>query len=138
MSGKHLPIEDHAARYCPGSKLSENGEVSGTAFHLRQGEPYVSVEWLEYLNLPSRDDEVRGIADILAHKLRLGASAKIAVLNVGEVCGYVEQASGFYIRFLHEPEPLDPAHSGIHDTAQDEILICELIAETVAESYPAK
>jgi hypothetical protein len=39
---------------------------------------------------------------------------------------------------LHEPEPDDPAHSGIHDIAQDEILIADLIAEKVEETYPVK
>ena len=34
--------------------------ISGSAFHLRQGEPNVSVEWLECLNLPNRADEMRG------------------------------------------------------------------------------
>ena len=85
-----------------------------------------------------KKDEMRGVVDIFSQKLHLGASAKIAVLNVGDVCSYVKEASEFSIRFLHEPDPLDPAHSGIHDTIQDEMLIGELIAEKVGDTHPVK
>ncbi len=60
MQGEHLPLQDHTARYCPGSKLNENG----------------------------------------------GAAA--------------------------------PAHSGIHDTAADEMMIAELITEAVEETRPVQ
>jgi len=136
MTGESLPSQDHTARYCPRSRLLEDGMVSGTAFYLRAGEQYVSVEWLECLNQPTRRHEIRTVVGILAQKLRIKASAVIAVTNVGEVCTHVSEASGFQIHFLHEPEPNDPAHSGIHDTSQDEMLIAELIVEKVTETYP--
>ncbi len=138
MTGDRLPPEDHTARYCPGSKLMEDGSVGGAAFYLREGEQYLSVEWLEALNQTSRVDEIHAVVQILLKKLRLGASAAIAVLNVGEVGHYVHESSGFQIRFVHEPEPADFAHSGIFDTDQDEMMIAELIAEKVAESFPVK
>ncbi len=50
----------------------------------------------------------------------------------------LREASMYSIRFLHEPEPDDSAHSGIHDTIQDEMMIAELIAERVAQIHPVK
>lgn len=136
--GKELPLQDHTARYCPGSKLTEDGGIAPTAFHLRQEEVYLSVEWLECLAQPSRVDEIKEVINILSGKLRLGNSAKIAVLNIGTVCHHVREASMYSVRFLREPEPDDPAHSGIHDTIQDEMMIAELIAERVAQMHPVK
>lgn len=138
MPGAPLPLQDHTARYCPGSKLEENGAIAPPAFHLRKGEPYLSVEWLEYLDQPDRPAAIRAVIEILSTKLRLGSSAKIAVLEVGAVCAHVRRETGYAIRFLHEPEPDDPAHSGIHDTAADEMLIAELIVEAVEDVYPVK
>ncbi len=135
---RHLPLNDHTARYCPGSKLTEDGCPAPTAFHLRRGETYLSVEWLEALNQESRNEAITDVIAVLSDKLRLGASARLAVLNVGQVCRHVREASMYSLRFLHEPEPDDPVHSGIHDTAQDEMLIAELIAEKVEGLYPVK
>lgn len=135
MKGEHLPYADHTARYCPGSKIEDNGRIAPTAFHLRRGETYLSVEWLEYLGQPDRSGEILAVIDILAKKLRLGSSARVAVLEVGIVCSHVRKETGYLLRFLHEPEPGDPAHSGIHDTKVDEMIIAELIAESVEETH---
>ncbi|KXB09252.1 hypothetical protein AKJ60_00595 [candidate division MSBL1 archaeon SCGC-AAA385M11] len=108
------------------------------AFHLRKGEPYLSVEWLEYPGQPGRPAEIRAVIEILSQKLRLGSSARLAVLGVGAVYDHVRKETGYSIRVLHEPEPDDPAHSGIHDTAAGEMMIAELIAEAVEETHPVK
>lgn len=138
MQGEHLPLQDHTARYCTGSKIAENGNVAPAAFHLRKGESCLSVGWLECLGQSERPDEIRAVIDILSKKLRLGSSARIAVLGVGAICSHVRKETGYLIRILHEPEPIDPAHSGIHDTAANEMMIAELIAEAVEETYPVQ
>ena len=137
MKGDRLPPQDHIARYCGGSHISEDSQMAPTAFHLRPGEEYLSVRWLEYLKQGDRLSEIREVRRFLSESMRLGATARIGVLNVGEVCTYVEEATGLSIRVLHEPVPGDLSHSGIHDTAQDEDLIAELIAEKVLETHPA-
>lgn len=139
MTGESLPCEDHIARYCGYTTLSEDGKVSSTAFRLRKDkEQYLSVQWLECLQQSDRLSEIRDLRRILSsNNFKLGPKGKIAVLNVGSVCDYVEACSQFKIRVLHEPKAGDPSHSGIHDTIQDERLISELIAEKVIETYPA-
>ena len=89
MQGEHLPLRDHTARYCTGSRIAENGKPAPAAFHLRKGGSNLSVEWLEYLGQSERPDEIRAVIDILSKKLRLGSSARIAVLGVGAICSHV-------------------------------------------------
>ncbi len=137
MKGDRLPPQDHIARYCGGSHISEDGQIAPTAFHLRHDEEYLSVQWLEYLKREDRPAEIREVRWILSGSMSLGTTARIGVLNVGEVCTYVEEATGLNISVLHEPIPNDHSHCGIHDTSQDEDLIAELIAEKVLEIHSA-
>ncbi len=141
MKDDLLPNEDHISRYCKGTSLNEDGTVSGGSFKLRDGETYLSVNWLEFLKRASRDEEIAEIRRILKTKINPGGTAKIAVLNVGEICAHVaEETVGIEVRHRpDEPDNItDPSHSGIFDTFQDEDLIVELIAEKVQANYPAK
>jgi len=140
MKGDLLPEQDHISRYCSAIHCTENGEVTGTAFQLRQIDDYLSVNWLEFLRVNHRQEEIGEIRKILRSKLTLRASAKIAVLNVGEIIKYVRSNSpeAQELRILHEPEDNDPSHSGIYGYSYDDHLIADLIAETVQEIYPAR
>jgi len=60
---------------------------------------------------------------------------RISILNVGNTCHRVKIQTVHTIRILHEPGRNDPAHAGIYDTAQDEMIIAELIAEAVDDNY---
>jgi hypothetical protein len=135
MKGDHLPGNDHVARYCPGSKIAEDGTPLATAFYLRYNEKFLSVEWMEYWQQHTREDPVKKAAAIFKQKLNIGSTARMAVLNVGNMCRHVKTRTASTICVLHEPSKNDPAHAGIHDTAQDEMIIAELIAETVVTLY---
>jgi len=76
MKGDHLPGKDHVIRYCPGSKLAEDGTPLGTAY-------------------------------------------------VDNLCHHVKTQTALTIRVLHEPSGKDPAHAGIYDTDQDEMIITD-------------
>ncbi len=140
MKGDALPQQDHVSRYCKGTACTEDGQVTGAAFQLRQNEEYLSVNWLEYLQQPHREEEIREIRRILSSKLALGHSARIAVLNVGQTISFVraESPDGRNLRILHDPKQNDPSHSGIYDLRHDDDLIAELMAEVVREIYPAR
>jgi hypothetical protein len=143
MKDDPVPPTDHISRYCKGTAVLPDGRVSATAFYLGVGHEYLSVNWLEFLELDGRQAEIAEVRKVLATKLNLRSSARIAVLNVGEVREYVrnESADALVIRILHRPdeppEKPDPSHSGIFDTDLDEPIITELIAEKVVETYPA-
>ena len=149
MKGDPVPDTDHVARYCSGGRVKTDGSISGEAFRLRsksgEVEKYLSVNWLEYLHKSARVEEIAEIQTILAAKFPKGIrpSAKIAVLNVEEMLNHVRNNSedGRVLRVLHEPEigpPADPSHSGIHGLRLDDVLIGDLIAQTVKETHPAK
>lgn len=143
MKDDPVPSTDHISRYCKGTAILPNGRVSAAAFYLGSGHEYLSVNWLEFLELDNRQAEIVEVRKVLATKLNLRSSARIAVLNVGEIQEHAQNEclDALIIRILHRPdeppEKPDPSHSGIFDTDLDEPLITELIAEKVIETYPA-
>lgn len=141
MKGDKVPDQDHVARYCPFSKLSPDGQIQATAFMLRSDEERLSVNWLEFLECSSRDNEIIEIRKIYSQKFRrVGAQAKIAVLNVGEIRENVlkKTQNGRNLEVLHEPLENDPSHTEIYNLRPDEELIAELILETICESHSAR
>ncbi len=144
MKDDPIPPNHHISRYCRGGSLLNGDEITGASFHLRADEEYLSVNWLEHLELGDRDSEITEVRRVLSTKIKPGSTAKIAVLNVGDMKDHVRQNSPDRrdLRVLHRPdEPPDkpdPSHSSIFDTRQDEQLIAELIAEKVLERFAAK
>lgn len=139
MKGQILPDSDHVARYCKGSTV-DDGEVQATAFMLRDGEEYLSVNWLEDLNWPDRKSEIGALQELYSRKLSVRTAARIAILNVGTFRTKVAHESPDMrrLRVSHEPIPEDPSHTGIYDFSSDDDIIAELIAQTVLEVYPAR
>lgn len=120
MKGDRIPDENHIARYCKPTHVSD-GQIQATVFMLRAGEEYLSVNWLEFLNCSSRESEIAELRNIYSQKLTVGARARMAVLNVGEVREKVltESPDRRNLEVLHDPildnPPLyDPSHSGIY------------------------
>lgn len=144
MKGDIIPDEDHIARYCKPSKISEDGQIEFGAFMLRKDEEALSVDWLEFLKCSSREDEIIEMRKIYPSRLAVGAKAKIAILKVGAVRKKVQTESldNRILKVIHEPSVgvlsvVDP-HSEIYNLRQDDELIAELIRETICEDYPAR
>jgi hypothetical protein len=140
MKGDTIPDQHHVARFCD-NKHIDGGFIQATAFMLRSGEESLSVNWLEFLNCSCRESEIDELRKTYSRKLKLGMKAKIAVLTVGEVREKVltESPDRRNLKVLHNPEINDPSHSGIYNLRHDdEIIIAELILETVRETYPAR
>lgn len=142
MKGDQVPGPHHIARFCRPLQVADE-KIQATAFMLRPDEEYLSVNWLEFLDCSSRDSEINEVRKIYSVKLSVGASAKLAVLNVGEVREKVltESPDRRRIEVLHDPiedDVSDPSHSGIYNLKEDDELIAELILETVLDTYPAR
>ncbi len=144
LKDEPIPPDHHVSRYCGGGSLSKNDEVTGPSFFLKDDEEYLSVNWLELLRLGDRDSEIEEVRRVLGTKLNLGSTAKIAVLNVGDMQDHVRKNSldhrdlGILHRPDEPPDKPDPSHSGIFDMEVDEQLIADLIAEKVLETYAAR
>ncbi len=139
MKGDRIPDKDHIARHCA-PKTVYDDKIQPSAFFLRENEDGLSVNWLEYLNCASRDLEIAEIQKVYSAKLRVGAKAKVAVLNAGEVRKKIKTGSpdNRILDILHEPEENDLSHSGIYNLKPDYELIAELILQAVNETYPAR
>jgi hypothetical protein len=141
MKGDTIPDQHHVARYC-GPTQAPEGQIQATAFMLRKNDDSLSVNWMEFLNCSGRENEITELRTIYSTKLkRVAAGAIIAVLSVGEVREKVlrESTDRRNLKVLHDPETNDPSHSGIFNLRHDdEIIIAELILETVQETYPAR
>ena len=140
MKGDTIPDNNHIARLCF-PKHVDNEQIQATAFMLRASDDgRLSVNWLEFLNCPSRESEIEEMQKVYCAKLNVKPRAKIAVLNVGDVRNKVltESQDGRNLEVLHNPSMNDPSHSGIYNLKQDDELIAELILETVRDSYSAR
>lgn len=137
MKGAPLPHTDHVARFCDRKYITENNNVGPGAFMLRKDEEYLSVQWLENLGIETVNEKINELQKIFAKYLKIRPPAKIAIINVGNTCGYVVNESEYLIRILHQPAPDNNAHSGIFDTIQNDEEIAELIIQTILEVYPA-
>lgn len=139
MKGDKIPDQHHIGRYCRSTHTSD-GQIQATAFMLRSGEEILSVNCLELLNCSGRESEVAQLRTIYATKLNVGARAKIAILNVGEVRNHVldESPDRRNLKVLHDPQSEDPSHSGIYNLREDDELIAELIRKTVRGTYSAR
>ena len=141
MKGDVLPDSDHVSRLCR-PRTIVGGEITGAAFLLRPEEPYLSVNWLEFLKANGRKAELAEIRRCI--RLTLGATARLAVLNVGRSRKYVRENSpdNRDLLFAHEPKTdpgaEDESHSGIFNTRSEDDLIAELLVETVEDHYPAR
>ena len=136
MKGDRVPDSDHIARYCRGSSVESDGTINRMAFRIRNEEGYLSVNWLEFLKKPSREEEIDEIQNVLRKKLTLGSRSRIAVANVGSLIDHIRAER--ILKVQHEPEPEDQSHSGIFGYGIDDDLIELMISEVFQESYPSK
>lgn len=145
MKDDPIPELHHVSRYCGFTTLKSDGFPSGTAFRLfPKDQELLSVNWLEHLELGGRDAEIAEVLSVLTRKMKkLGAQAKLAVLNVGQSRQFVQASApdGRVLAFRHDPEvnPVpDPSHSGIVGMRLEDDLIADLVALTVREVHPTK
>ncbi len=142
MKGDQVPDPDHVARYCGGASIHEDGRVDGGVFRLRKLEPYLSVNWLEYLEPSDRSKQLDAVRTAFQQKPRfkVGSTARFAVHNVGALRTYVrdESPDRRELSVLHEPDLDDASHCGVYGLTMDDDLIADLIADIVQATYPAK
>jgi len=150
MKGERVPDDHHVARYVGGTKLKEDGTVSGAAFSLRVGkDEYLSVNWLEFLDARDRGRQLAALRQALSSRgHRVGATARFAVLNVGKLIAHVRERSDTRRPLWVQHEPFlkqdvaydDPSHAGVYGYSPEEDAIADLIAQIVDadDIYPAR
>ena len=98
----------------------------------------LSVNWVEYFQQPTPKDAIPSLLAIFAKKkFNVGATAKLALLNIGAA----QQAASKYaaVSIVLAEEEHDPSHSLVknYDQALNE-QVAEQLAKVIIEAYPAK
>jgi hypothetical protein len=117
MPGPEIPGSDHLCRLCGATKCDEDGRPVGAAFMLRPAAAYLSTNWLECTGAQMRAEQLSTVRQHLADKgMKLSANARLAVLHLQTVIDHVRSWStdARAITAHHEPELLDPSHSGLY------------------------
>lgn len=141
MTGDQIPDSNHVARYCSATRITEDGRVSGAAFQLRRAEEYLSADWIEKFQSADRSTQIVQLRlELSASGFKLGATAKFAVLNVGMTIETVRAGSldRRVLNFIHKPLKGRVSHSGIYGIPEEDLMIGELIAQSIVETYLAK
>ena len=140
MNGPQIPDDDHVVHLCSGGSIDPAGRVTSTAFFLKDKAEYVSVNWLEFLRLPTRIEEIAEVRRILMEKVTLRRTGRLAVLNVGRTKQKIRTESKQEIQVTHYPEPNDPSHSGLVYPAGNATVVeylAQFVADSVVETHPA-
>ena len=85
-----------------------------SAFLLRPGKEFLSVNWMEYFGGITVDAQVEKVRKDMSKSLKLSANGRFAKLHVGGVKKCVENAE-----VKHRPEPENPSHAGIYIPEKD-------------------
>ena len=145
-----VPDDHHVARHCPKSKLDEDGWPRPTAFMLKvaRGEKSLSVNWLEYLGVSERSDQIAELREVYKRKkYMIGPTSKFAVLQVGQTIDNVSSnTNGVHrISVIHEPEGPpefdyeDPSHSCIYGVPpEDDNEVSKYISDSVIERHDGR
>ena len=105
------------------------------AFQRRPNETYASVNWLERLNEPDRRTSIVALRRVLAAKIDLGASGKLAVLSVAAISRLDE------LQARHKPEEADDSHAGIcgyPEDREDDLDVALELSMLIDEVFPAR
>lgn len=110
--------------------------MQATAFLRRDGEPGISVSWLEHPSLPTRREEalVKVIRILRKHRT-VKASSCLAVMNVGHARQKVRSATSPAVELaaVHTPRRKDPTHTTMQGMEVQDMFVGELLAEAARE-----
>jgi hypothetical protein len=101
--------------------------ILGEAFCLRPGEEYLSVTWCEYFDGDNLCQLKCAVEAIRKSKLEVRPKGRFAVASVGLVDSFLTEAR-HHVRFIHESEQDNPAHTALRRWPVDEVELMERLA----------
>ncbi len=136
ISKHNLPIlnDYECARLAKGTQQHPDGRIDGEAFLLREHDDFLSVNCIDFHDGDSRDDKIddlRHLLDTLMENLR--KSHLLAIFKVGDAITYVRGKTDDKreLTIKHEWEANNHSHCGVHGFEFGEIIIADLLAESV-------
>ncbi len=140
LNGLELSAFHHVSRHCRRRDIGSNGAPLDTAFRLREGEEYLSTNWLERVAGSNRREQVDSVRRALTAKgFRVAGTSSFAVLNVGRAVAEFRDVLGISIRIIALGENNDPSHTGIYGYAAHNVAGAALLAALVGpdDVHPA-
>ena len=142
MNRKDLSDADNVVRHVGESKLDENGKVTRGAFRLNDRETALSVSWLEYFQVGTKEEQLVKVRQYIERSL--GRNSRFAELNVGITKECVNSQASQHqctIGFSRDPTEIDPSHAIItgmptHESLSSRI-VAKLISNSVVDLHPA-
>ncbi|WP_457660166.1 MULTISPECIES: hypothetical protein [Sinorhizobium] len=135
MASNYLLDNERVVRLASWAKLrkDEDDNVVGVlpqAFHLRDDEEYLSVTWCEYF-AGSPDEQARCAVEAVRNsKLKVGSKARFVFGTVGNIRAAAESRPvAPKLRFIHEPEEDNVAHTAIRRWPREDHELFDLLAE---------
>ena len=141
MSSLEIGEDHHVARYCKPSAIGDDGLPLAIAFELRDGEDYLSVNWLEFFKTTDLFQAIDFVRQAFRKKnFGVSSNGKFVSLKVIMVKEVFFRNSHPPTRIIHLPEENDPSHSGVFGyTASDELIATEIAELVGAEDiHPGK
>ena len=124
----------NVARYC-GPRRIANGIPLFDAFLLREGESFLSANWLEYFHPSDRQFQISEVQNTLENKgFRINSNGGFAVLNVGIT---MQQIRGARLSFALLGQTSDPSHTGIFGYRYGDTDTAKALVKLVQEMHPA-
>ena len=125
MTEPQVPDDDNLSRYCKPSYVDGNGLPMVSAFELKkEGEEYLSVNWLEYFDAPDRAAAVNEVRRAFLDKgYGLRKNGRFAVFNVGAAKTAVREGAGRTLRIDHVPLDDDLSHAGVFGYTEDDFAV---------------
>ena len=138
---KLIPDDNDIARYASRTKINpRTGRLKGSAFHLREGEEYLSVYCLDMLPGHAVSARVEHLKKDIP--LDTSVNGRLGIINVGTMKEYVKSEQDKDLTVTREPvvcqdERLEcNYHCGVRGIEYGNEAIAERIANCVTESYP--
>jgi len=104
MFGAKIDEDDHISRYCRPSPIGEDGLPLATAFELRDGEDYLSMNWLEYFETLDLEQAIDHVRQAFRKKnFGISRNGGFALLQVGEVKNVILRNSDLPCKIIQMP-----------------------------------
>ena len=133
-SDRNRPVQDHheCSRLAKKGAQHEDGRIDGEAFRLKEGEPYLSVNCVDFHDADSREQRIADLRQVIIKNFNIRTQL-LALFEAGSTFEYVRENSldSRVLTIEHHWEEENPSHCGVHEFVFGEDIIADLLAETV-------
>ena len=140
MTNNDIPDNNNVARYCSPRTINEDNMPTTSAFSIRDGEEYLSVNWLEYfgkLNMSESITQLQKIFSTLDYGIK--KDGRFAVLMVKDIKTVISAVSHIP-QIKHIPMQDNDSHAGIYIKI-NEYTVAQVLARLIKNHpenvYPA-